>query len=287
MFRYAPTPSGFLHLGNGVNLVLTYLWAQAVNAPILLRIDDLDADRKRPEYVDDVFFSLDWLGLTYDVGPTGPDDFERHWSQRHRLPLYHQTLTRLIRRGLVYASDFSRQQIRTLGEREAVRQMRLQNLSLRTPDVPWRVRVPDEQLFTDFVVRRRDGIPAYQIASLTDDRHFGITHIVRGDDLRESTAMQEYLALLLNDDRFGQTVIWHHPLVTDASGQKLSKSAGSASLKAMREAGQSPAVVYREVARLLGGTVEVGESLEGLIQADLLKNLKSPHLPGYLNTPLR
>ncbi|KAB7727856.1 hypothetical protein F5984_18985 [Rudanella paleaurantiibacter] len=264
MFRYAPTPSGFLHIGNGVNFVLTYLWAQALAAPILLRIDDLDADRKRPEYVDDVFFTLDWLGLRYDVGPTGPDDFERHWSQRHRLPLYHQLLTRLVRRGVVYASDFSRQQIRSLGEAEATRLMRAQNLSLRTPGVPWRVRVPDGLPFSDFVVRRRDGIPAYQVASLTDDCHFGVTHIVRGEDLRESTAIQLFLATLLNDDRFARTTIWHHPLLTDSSGQKLAKSAGSTSLRALRESGRGPVLVYQTAARLLGFSAENVGSLTDL-----------------------
>lgn len=274
MFRFAPTPSGYLHLGNGVNFVLTYSWARALGAPILLRIDDLDADRKRPEYVADVFLSLEWLGLSYDVGPSGPDDFERHWSQRHRMPLYKQTVTRLIRRGLVYASDFSRQQIRALGEAEAVRQMRAQHLPLRTPDVPWRVRVPSEQPFTDFVVRRRDGVPAYQIASLTDDLHFGITHLVRGEDLRESTAMQQYLASVLGAEAFTQMEVWHHPLLTDATGQKLSKSAGSLSMKAMREIGQTPTTVYQQAARLVGLPTEAGESLRAMTEAFAKQNSK-------------
>ncbi len=266
MFRYAPTPSGFLHLGNGVNFVLTYAWARALGAQILLRIDDLDTDRKRPDYVDDVFRTLDWLSLTYDLGPTSPDDFEQRWSQRHRLSLYEQTLSELVKTGLVYPSDLSRQQIRDLGEAEALRQMRAQNLPLHTPDVPWRVRVPDGLPFTDFVVRRRDGIPAYQITSLTDDLHFGVTHLVRGDDLRESTAMQQFLARLLGYESFRQGVVWHHPLLLDAAGQKLSKSAGSASIRALREGGESPAVVYRAAARLLGLAEGAGETLADLEQ---------------------
>lgn len=289
LFRYTPTPSGFLHLGNGVNFTLTYLLARSLSASILLRIDDLDTDRKRPDYVDDVFHSLDYLGLTYDKGPTGPDDFGRHWSQRHRMPLYEQTLNALVERGQVYATSFSRQQILAMGE-TANEQMRTQRLLLTTIDAAWRVRVNtdqvlDSQLINDFVVRQRSGVPAYQVASLTDDLHFGVTHLVRGDDLRESTAMQRYLAQLLGQESFAQIPAWHHPILTDAAGQKLSKSLGSTSLKVMREAGQAPTVVFDAVARLLGLPTEAGESLGALEGA--LKNLKSTGQGGYPNTPFR
>lgn len=284
LFRYAPTPSGFLHLGNAVNFVLNYLSAKQMRASILLRIDDLDADRKRQEYVEDVFVSLEWLGLTYDIGPTGPDDFERNWSQRHRIHIYQETLDQLVQCGVVYASDFSRQQIRAIGDFDAIRLMRGQNLPLSTPEVPWRVCIPDDEPFTDFVVRRRDGIPAYQIASLSDDLYFGVTHLVRGEDLRNSTLMQCYLATLLGNNRFTQIKVWHHPLVTDAFGEKLSKSAGSASLKALREANHSPIAVYREVARLLGKPEDVGNSLESLAQAfDLTRWFE--HCPSGNRTP--
>jgi len=263
LFRYAPTPSGLLHLGNGVNLTLTYLLARAMGSPILLRIDDLDSDRKRPDYIADVFRALDYLGLTYEQGPTGPDDFERHWSQRHRMPLYEQTLAALVETGVVYASKFSRQQILTMGA-TAIDQMRAQQLPLSMSDVVWRAQVPENEPFPDFVIRKRDGVPAYQIASLTDDLHFGVTHLVRGHDLRESTAMQQYLARLLGHEAFAGLPVWHHPLQTDSEGLKLSKSAGSTSLKALRESGKPPVAVFGAVARLLGFPEEAGESLEGL-----------------------
>ena len=264
LFRYAPTPSGFLHLGNGVNFTLTYLLARSLGASILLRIDDLDTDRKRPDYVDDVFRSLDYLGLTYEQGPTGPDDFERNWSQRHRMPLYEQTLRLLVETGQVYATSFSRQQIGAMGA-SANEQMRAQQLPFTMQNVAWRVGIDQKQLIdnlltADFVVRQRSGVPAYQVASLTDDLHFGVTHLVRGDDLRESTNMQRYLAQLLGQKTFTNLPAWHHPLLLDNDGNKLSKSAGSTSLKVMREAGKSPAVVFRAVARLLGLPAESGES---------------------------
>lgn len=284
LFRYAPTPSGFLHLGNGVNLTLTYLLARAMGSPILLRIDDLDSDRKRPDYVADVFRSLDYLGLTYEQGPTGPDDFEQQWSQRHRMPLYEQTLTALVETGVVYASKFSRQQVLTMGD-TAIDRMRAQQLPLSMSDVVWRARVPDNEPFTDFVVRKRDGVPAYQIASLTDDIHFGVTHFVRGNDLRESTAMQQYLAHLLGYEKFAAIPVWHHALLTDAQGQKLSKSAGSTSLKAICEGGKSPVVVYQEVARLVGLPVEAVESLEGLERAFVSTTIAPNPLGSITNAP--
>jgi glutamyl-tRNA synthetase len=276
LFRYAPTPSGLLHLGNGVNFTLTYLLARSLGASILLRIDDLDTDRKRPDYVDDVFRSLDYLGLTYEQGPTGPDDFERNWSQRHRLPLYEQTLAALVETGQIYATAYSRQQIGAMGA-GANEQMRAQKLPFTMQNVAWRVRIDqpqliDNQLTTDFVVRQRSGVPAYQVASLTDDLHFAVTHLVRGDDLRESTAMQQYMARLLGHEAFAQIPVWHHPLLTDSAGNKLSKSVGSTSLKVMREAGQSPALVFEEVAKLLGLPPEAGESLRALEQAFSVKN---------------
>ena len=90
--RIAPTPSGFLHAGNGISFILTYVIARAFEGQILLRIDDLDAERMRPEYVEDIFKTLDWLGLEYDEGPTSPDDFYQNFSQHKRLDIYNHLI---------------------------------------------------------------------------------------------------------------------------------------------------------------------------------------------------
>jgi glutamyl/glutaminyl-tRNA synthetase len=279
--RLAPTPSGFLHLGNAVNFVLAWLVARQAGGQILLRIDDLDADRKRPEYVADIFETLDWLGLDYDLGPTGPDDFEAHWSQRHRLGRYEETLRQLIDRKVVYACALSRKQLAEYGGTYPATGQ-LQFLPLNTPNVTWRfqtnepgvTRTLDDDGVTvhDFVVRRRDGLPAYQIASLTDDVDFGVTHLVRGQDLLESTWMQRELAERLRLKDFLGTLAWHHPLLLDAAGQKLSKSAGSgavgaASLQTMRAAGAGPERVFWAVGTLLHETL--GTLGEGQTLADL------------------
>lgn len=249
--RFAPTPSGFLHLGNAVNFTLNWLIARAQGGKILLRIDDIDNERKRPEYLDDVFLSLQWLGLDWNEGPVSSQDFEENWSQHHRTPRYFEALSVLRDDNLLFACAKSRRDLAEFGN-SYPSDFRHQNLLLDDVDVAWRIMSPEaETQFSDFVVRRRDGIPAYQIASLCDDLQFGITHIVRGADLEASTAMQLYLAASLNESKFLEIKFLHHPLITDVHGEKLSKSAGATSLRAQREAGNTPAFVFETVANLL------------------------------------
>jgi glutamyl/glutaminyl-tRNA synthetase len=238
--RIAPTPSGFLHSGNIYSFQLTAQLAAKSGAEILLRIDDLDAARKRPEYVANIFETLHTLGIRWQLGPQTPDDFENNWSQHLRLPLYHATLNQLRQQaGLVYVCTCSR---RELEAANGTCNCKNKNLPFDTPDAAWRVAVEPGTVISfndlqrgkveidlaetagDFVVRRRDGIPAYQIASLADDMQFGITHIVRGEDLLPSTAVQLFLAEKLGLTSFLQSKFLHHALITDDSGQKLSKS---------------------------------------------------------------
>lgn len=249
--RIAPTPSGYLHQGNAFNFLLNWLLARSQGGKVLLRIDDLDAPRIRPEYVQDVFETLDWLGMDWDIGPTGPDALETQWSQIHRLPLYHEMLGRLQEQGHLFACECSRKDLADSGGVYPGTCLH-KGIPMDAPDVAWRVKVLDDDVvsFTDgwqgaisyvlgqemssFVVRRRDGIPAYQIASLADDMHFGVSTMARGMDLLPSTAAQLYLAQLLGVDSFTQNQFYHHPLILDKAGQKLSKSAGSVSLSQWR-----------------------------------------------------
>jgi glutamyl-tRNA synthetase len=102
-----------------------------------------------------------------------------------------------------------------------------------------------------FVVRKKDGFPAYQLTSVVDDIHFGVDMVVRGEDLFDSTLAQVYLSQLLAVNTFGQTAFFHHPLVQDAHGRKLSKSAGDRSVRHFRDQGKSPRDFLAEVSRLL------------------------------------
>jgi glutamyl/glutaminyl-tRNA synthetase len=237
--RIAPTPSGFLHSGNEYSFKLTAAWAKELGAEILLRIDDLDDARKRPEYVADIFTTLHRLQISWQLGPQTPAEFEKHWSQRLRTVHYDSALEALRRiPGLVYACTCSRRKLNSGG----LCSCHLRNLPLSTTDAAWRVNVPPHTIirFNDvkcgaveidlhtaagnFVVRRRDGIAAYQIASLVDDVLFEITHIVRGKDLLPSTAAQLFLAKHLGYENFLQMRFLHHELITDEQGNKLSKS---------------------------------------------------------------
>lgn len=242
--RLAPTPSGFLHKGNIYNFLLNWLWARTNGGNVLLRIDDGDAARKRPEYLADIFRVLEWLGLDWDIGPNGTDDFEQNWSQQHRLPLYHRWLNQWAQQNKLYACTCSRKQL----EENHACTCREKNIPLNTPEAAWRIPVPKEETISindkalgningslasfngSVIVRRKDGIPAYQLCSLADDDFYKITHIARGEDLLPSTLVQLYLSRQSASPFLHQCRFWHHPLVQNTEGEKLSKSAGAGSV---------------------------------------------------------
>lgn len=247
--RLAPTPSGLLHAGNAFNFLLTHALAKALGLRILLRIDDLDSERVRPAYVDHVFRTLHALGIHWDLGPRTPEELATKWSQQFRLPRYHALIAALRQRGHLYACACSRSTLRHLGaDGRYPGTCRELGLPFDAPEVAWRLRIPEDievqvqglrgevQLVKvgafvgDPVVRQRNGRPAYQVASLSDDVDHGVTHIVRGEDLLPSTACQVHMAGLLGLSAFQQVRFVHHPLLLDANGEKLSKSAGSAAV---------------------------------------------------------
>jgi glutamyl/glutaminyl-tRNA synthetase len=271
--RLAPTPSGYLHLGNAVNFVLTWLLVRRAGGTLHLRIDDLDRARLRRTYLDNIFRVIGWLGLDYDYGPSDPEDFLRHHSQLLHLPAYNQALRRLAQRpGLLYGSQRSR----TGGAAGPV--------PLATPGAAWRAWVPADAAINfgdgwqgdtyvklaselaDFIVRKKDGVAAYQLASVVDDLRLGTTLIVRGLDLLPSTAAQLWLAAQLSETRgfnAHRVRFYHHGLLTDAAGNKLSKSTQATGDQGVLALGQ-PGPVYAAVARLLALPPEAGESLATL-----------------------
>ncbi|GAB3579107.1 nucleotidyl transferase family protein [Hymenobacter daeguensis] len=270
--RLAPTPSGFLHLGNAVNFVLTWLLTRQAGGTLHLRIDDLDRARLRPAYLDNIFRVIDWLGIDYDHGPTGPDDFLRHHSQLLHLPAYNRVLRRLAQQpGLVYGTRRSR----TGGLTDLV--------PLDVPGAAWRLRVPPpvyavgpnageiqipfSEVMPDFIIRKKDGVAAYQVASIVDDLRLGTTLVVRGQDLQPSTAAQLWLASQLSETAaFNASRIrfHHHLLLTDEAGRKLSKSQQRPLDAGVLAAAAGPQAVFSAVARLLGLPAAAGESLTAL-----------------------
>lgn len=264
--RLAPTPSGFLHIGNAYNFLLTE--ALCGQGTLRIRIDDLDAPRVRAEYLDDIFESLQWLGIQSSEGPRDRSEQQAGYSQSQRIPGYNSLLQQLVKEGLVFACNCSRKELmQHSSDGQYPGTCLHKNIALDTADVTWRMLMPDKEVmihFTDgitgnqeinlwskhryFVVRRRDGLPAYHIASLYDDVYYQINTIVRGQDLLSSTAAQLYLARLLNLETFRDTTFYHHPLIVDEQGNKLSKSAGSTSLKALRGTGVSASTIRKQAA---------------------------------------
>lgn len=224
--RYAPTPSGYLHEGNLLNFRLNFRASRFARPPahILLRIDDLDAARARTAYIRNIFDMLHEQALAWDEGPTDVADFDKNWSQQHRLPLYYELLSLLRKKGLLYACAKSRRDLEPFGG-VPPEHFRQQHLDLDAPDVAWRVLTPPGFPMPDFVVRRRDGVPAYQVATIADDLHFGVTHVIRGADLQASTQAQQWLAEAAGLSAFAGIQFFHHPLIMGADGRKLSKSA--------------------------------------------------------------
>jgi glutamyl-tRNA synthetase len=239
--RYAPTPSGFLHRGNLYSFELTHRIARESGRQILLRIDDLDRERLRPEYVRDIFNSLKRASLDWDLGPATAEEFEDSYSQRHRLPLYEKALELLRSKNAVYACACSRS--------PSSGSLCRQNCAERSFDLDkaqhaWRFRTSGEseglplwsegiavypwpEALKDPVVRRKDGLPAYHLASVVDDLFYDIDLIVRGMDLLESSLFHRVLARALGEPKFERIRFVHHPLILNAQGVKLSKTGRS------------------------------------------------------------
>jgi glutamyl-tRNA synthetase len=205
------------------------------------------------------------------------EDFQANWSQRRRLEVYLQALERLREVGDVFACTCSRRTEGAFTEDGIYTGLcRNKHISFGQNDVAWRFhsgKCSNETIFTDIehgimrintsaamgdvVLRRKDGIPAYQIASLIDDELDGITFIVRGNDLLPSTAVQSVLAERLHlcgfpIHGFQQAKFLHHPLLLDSEQKKLSKSHGAVSLKVFREQGGTPHEIYCSVAEYFG-----------------------------------
>ena len=251
--RYAPSPSGRMHLGNLLCCLLAWLSAKSKGGQVLLRIEDLDAARCPRRYADAIVDDLAWLGLAAD-GPQPPV------YQSERAAVYQQFYDKLAAKGLVYPCFCSRSQLHAASaphrsDGQVVYPGTCRGLTpeeiaekARRKAPAWRVRVPDEEIaFTDghlgpyaenlardcgdFYLRRADGVFAYQLAVVVDDALMGVTEVVRGADLLSSTPRQLWLyrELGLQAPQF-----YHLPLLLDHEGRRLSKRDGDQSLENLR-----------------------------------------------------
>ncbi|MGE0361522.1 MAG: glutamate--tRNA ligase family protein [Vicinamibacterales bacterium] len=270
--RFAPAATGHLHLGHVVNAIHVWGLARSLGGRVLLRIEDHDRQRCRPEYEASILDDLDWLGLAPDVHPTAAFRAGRcDGRQSDRDAVYRQGIAALASRGLVYGCRCTRREIGASGQGvgdELRYPGTCRSLGLPLDDgLGWRLRLePGVEVFDDvrhgpsaqdpaaqcgdLLLRDRLGNWTYQYAVVVDDTAQGIDLVVRGDDLFASTGRQIRLARLLG--RTTPPVFAHHPLVMKSPTQKLSKSDGDSGVRDLRAAGWSAGRVLGAAAHAAG-----------------------------------
>jgi glutamyl-tRNA synthetase len=255
--RFAPSPSGYLHMGNLLAMLLAWLDCRSLGGKLIFRMEDLDPARSKPIYRDALANDLRWLGLDWDEGWPEPD-----YAQSKRTGIYEEFFRELQRRDLVYPCWCSRAERLAAasaphpGEREHDSGCRCARLSARERlalevsgrKPAWKLRCPDETIRVedghygliiqnpardvgDFILRRADGVFAYQLAVSVDDMLMGVTRVVRGRDLLSSAPRQKWLIEALGGTA---PVYCHSPLLTGGGG-KLSKRLGSLSTEHLRK----------------------------------------------------
>ena len=270
--RLAPTPNGLLHAGHARTFAVAA--ERAGSAGLVMRIEDLDGPRCRPEYAAAALEDLHWLGLEWTEGPDvgGP---HAPYVQRERTARYLEIWRRLEATGLIYPSPHSRRDVEAAAtaphDGEPIFPPALRPVDWERAgepgNVPWRFRVPDGRViefddglcgrvqrtagvdFGDFVVWRRDDLAAYELAVVADDHAMEIEEVVRGADLLTSTARQ---LLLFEALGWAPPAFAHAPLVCDSSGRRLAKRFGGFAIRDLRAAGWSPAEVLAKPLPLAG-----------------------------------
>jgi glutamyl/glutaminyl-tRNA synthetase len=265
--RLAPSPTGYLHLGHARTFWTAQQRARAAGGKLILRNEDLDRSRVRPEFVRAFLEDLHWFGFTWDEGPDLGGPFAPY-DQSARIELYRAHFHRLREIRAIFPCTCSRQDVRRAlqaphhGEEEPLypgtcRERRLEDIPPGAK-ISWRLRVPDGEKisfhdlnlgpqqfiagrasadFGDFIVWRHDDLPSYQLACTVDDHLMQMTEVVRGEDLLISTARQILLYRALD---WTPPAFFHCPLMRDEHGMRLAKRHDSLSLRALRAAGATP-----------------------------------------------
>ena len=284
VFRFAPSPNGYLHLGHALSALLNADAAAATGGRLLLRIEDIDRTRARPEFEAAIFADLAWLGMAWE---------EPVLWQTRRLDAYRQALAELDRLGLIYPAFLSRGEIRAAiaafetegrdwprdpdgtphypgAERDWPETRRRDEMASGRPyalrldmartlssfaGLTWRERDPfgvepdltvngDPAAWGDVILARKDTPASYHLAVTIDDAFQSVTDIVRGLDIKPATAVHRLAQALLN---LPEPVYFHHRLVLDEEGRKLSKSQGAAGIKNLRQSGVSPVEIRQRL----------------------------------------
>ncbi len=296
--RFAPSPSGRMHLGNLLSALLAWLDVRSSHGLLILRIEDLDPDRCSREKAAQLMDDLRWLGLDWDEGGLEPD-----YCQSQRSRYYEAAFRKLEDMGLVYPCYCTRAERLAAsaphsGEGEpvysgkcaALRPEERAELERQGRRPAWRVRVPDEILSVtdghfglyaqnlkrdcgDFILRRSDGVWAYQLAVVVDDALMGVNHVVRGRDLLPSAPRQSWLCRTLG---YAPPQYFHLPLLVDGEGRRLSKRDMDLDMGALRQR-YTPGELTGLLAWYAGllpepKSVEPGDLVSGFAWAKVPKN---------------
>ena len=293
--RFAPSPTGYIHVGNLRTALMNYLIARKAGGTFILRIDDTDPERSKEEYVDGIKQDLDWLGLHWD----------RVERQSERLDKYHEAADKLREMGRFYEAfetptelDLKRKKQLNMGkppvyDRAALNLSDAEKDKLRAErgDGVWRFKLDQERIewndgilgdisidaasVSDPVLIRGDGQILYTLASVVDDTEMGVTHVVRGSDHVTNTATQIQIMQALG---FDHPSFAHHSLLTGPQGEALSKRLGTLALRDLREQGVEAYALLSLMARLgSSDPVELRTDMESLIDGfDLNKFGSAP-----------
>ena len=276
--RFAPSPTGYIHLGNVWIALLSYISTRNQNGTYVVRMEDIDLQRSKRSLGEALLDDLEWLGFEWDEGPRVGGPEESYW-QSERFILYDKVLNRLEEQGLIYPCFCNRARLQSIASAPhrgevvhhydghcrdldgfTVAQKKLE----KSPSM--RIKVADSHMEfvdlyqgsqhfalrcgnDDFVLRRGDGMYAYNLAVVLDDISMGVTEIIRGHDLLETTAQQMYLYSTLHAE---PPCYGHAPLLIDNDGHRLSKRQKSITVKELRELGWSAQRILGELAVLAG-----------------------------------
>lgn len=274
--RFAPSPTGALHLGHAQSLLLGWLQVRALGGRFVLRIEDIDRARNQRGATEAILRDMEWLGFDWDEGP-GVGGPAGSYLQSERGELYERCLERLA--GRAYPCSCSRKDVREAagaphgGELAYPGTCRdgpgragaLTSLRLRVPEgqVCWDDLYLGPQsedpstICGDFIIRSKDGSHVYQLACVADDIAMGITHVLRGEDLHSSTSRQILLYRWLEAE---VPLFAHTPLRRDEGGERLAKRRGSPSLGELRAAGEDPQSLVAALAADLGIAERLGRA---------------------------
>ncbi|MCR2807132.1 tRNA glutamyl-Q(34) synthetase GluQRS [Paenibacillus soyae] len=296
--RFAPTPSGQLHIGNALSALASWLQIRQAGGEFVLRIEDIDKPRSRPEFARQQQDDLVWLGIDWDEGPEQGGPYAPY-VQSERENLYEAALERLDEAGRLYPCYCSRSELASIASaphglssegpvypgfcRHLTAEEREEKGARKTPAI--RFIMPSEPIafedgaagwmrydgdaLGDFVVKRADGMFSYQLAVTVDDAAMGITDVLRGADLLDSTPRQLALYEALGSQA---PAFAHIPLVADESGQRLSKRDKSLTLASLKQAGVPPERLVGALAHMAGWT----ERLETVSAAELIGAFDPP-----------